>query len=76
MLGDVEIRLRIVEALTRTDGTLARNDPKLFSQRVAEIERFVLQGNEPKADAPPAKPEKAKSAKRTAETEKSASFMD
>lgn len=76
MLDGVEIRLRIVEALTRTDGSLARNQPTLFTQRVAEIERFVLQGDEPKAETPPAKPEKAKPAKRPAEADKSASFMD
>ena len=76
MLDGAEIRLRIVEALTRTDGTMARADPTLFTQRVAEIEKFVLQGSEPKAETPPAKPEKAEPAKRPAKTEKSTSFMD
>jgi len=52
MDADTEIRLRLVEALTRTDGSMARNDPKRFLGVVAEIEKYVKNKNEAEAAAP------------------------
>lgn len=54
-MDSAEIRLRIVEALCRTDGSLAKNQPAVFLERVAEIERFVV--GSPQLTAP-AKPDR------------------
>lgn len=43
MTPEQETKLRIVEALSRTDGSLARNDPKKFLESVAIITTFVLE---------------------------------
>lgn len=65
MRPDEEVRLRLVEALTRSDGSLARNQPDQFVQSVAKIETYVVNGNstekpEPPAEAPPAPKRKGK----------------
>ncbi|MFO0519303.1 MAG: hypothetical protein ACK515_02620 [bacterium] len=54
-MDSAEIRLRIVEALCRTDGSLAKNQPAVFLERVAEIERFVV-GSQQVTE--PAKPDR------------------
>lgn len=38
-----EIKLRIIGALTRTDGTMARNDPNRFLASVDIIYNYVVQ---------------------------------
>lgn len=52
MDADTEIRLRLVEALTRTDGSMARNNPQQFVGVVAEIEKYVKKENDAQAAAP------------------------
>lgn len=39
-----EIRLRVVEALTRSDGAVAVDTPNKFLKCVAEIETYVVEG--------------------------------
>lgn len=55
-----EIRLRIVEALCRSDGTMAKNYTEGFLQRVAEIERFVVGSQPTTAEAKPERKSKDK----------------
>lgn len=67
MTPEQEVRMRVVEALTRTDGTKARNEPDAFLTSVAKITTFVLVGQqtekpEPEPEAPPAPKRKGKGA--------------
>lgn len=70
-MDKAEVRLRLVEALTRSDGSMARTDTMRFTQAVAQIENFVLQGSEPKEEPVAEKP------KRSSKADKPVSdFMD
>ena len=61
-----EERLRLIEALTRTDGTLARQDPVALIKSVDILHDYVINGvSQPKAEAPPSTPELADEVKVT-----------
>lgn len=47
-----ETRLRIIEALTRTDGTKARNDTEAFIKSVETLYEYVIKDRQPKAEVP------------------------
>lgn len=47
-----ETRLRLIEALTRTDGAMARNNPDEFIKAVETLHEYVIKGRQPKAEAP------------------------
>lgn len=48
-----EERLRLVEALTKTDGTMARNNPAELIKSVEILHNYVINGiSQPKAEAP------------------------
>lgn len=53
-----EIRLRIVEALTHTDGSLARNHPEALIEQVDVLYNYVINGCQPKAKPPDPTPAK------------------
>lgn len=63
MTPEQETKLRVVEALTRTDGSQARNDPELFIKSVAIITTFVLETQQ--KPLAPSKPRVKKSDKAT-----------
>jgi hypothetical protein len=71
-VDSAELRLRLVEALTRTDGSMARNNTSGFTQVIAQIETFVLQDTSATEPAAAAETDKPKSPRQSKKTDKDA----
>lgn len=69
-MESAEIRLRIVEALTRNDASHARNDTIRFTEAVAKIETYVVNGNSATEPVAAAKDEKPKPPRRAIAADK------
>jgi len=46
------IKLRLIEAVTRTDGSMARNDPEQLIKVVDTLYDYVIKDRQPKAVEP------------------------